>query len=367
MRGHYQDDMYYYDVTTSSLYYLTESGKNISLRHDSLIFAPNIVADPSPGRLFRGNGEQLFKSNDYGITFNQMLPVFSMDTSFAHIVGGEISGEYYIDAYNGISFMKLFTVDSFLNTSPCLNNFSTTDIGSMPGEIYSLGILSQGGYLCHSTDYGIHFDTIPIDSLLLNDIYLFYSLCRGSKEGELYLVTMIPAFEWQYKIYRSTDFGSTWVQFNMPQFQSVDTKFTAGRGDCTFYISNAYFYSIPTDMILDIYASSDCGATFTKYTHMLPPGVGINENQKTGHAKLNITPNPASEKTTLSYTLAIPAKISVNIYNSLGKCVLQTNPTMEQPGFSKTINIEGLPNGIYSVQLMEDGKIAASGKLVVSR
>lgn len=366
LRGHNQDDMYYFDYS-GSLYYLTEDGKNISLQQDSIYFSAHFNTDPVSGRLFGSYNDQLFSSNDFGMTLNQMNPIFSWDTTCGYIVGGEISGEYFLSAYHSGGYLNYYTVNSFLSTSLCTNTYSIADVGSMAGEIYSVGLIGQDAYLCHSNDYGVNFDTIPIDSLIVNNYYKMYSLSRGSKEGELYLATMIPATVWQYKIYRSTDFGSTWLQLNIPQFQSGDTKFTAGRSDCSFYISNAYYSSTPPGIILEIYATTNCGATYVKYTHDLSLLTGIKNNIKKGPDQLSIAPNPASEKVTVSYTLSIPAKVSFNIYNSLGQCVLNTTPSWEAGSIKKTISIENLKQGFYSVQIQSEGSVIATGKFIISR
>jgi hypothetical protein len=59
--------------------------------------------------------------------------------------------------------------------------------------------------------------------------------------------------------------------------------------------------------------------------------------------------------------------ISIAIYNSLGKCVLQTITAAQTIDFERTINIENLPPGFYSVQVQSAGKTIDSGKFIVSR
>ncbi len=87
--------------------------------------------------------------------------------------------------------------------------------------------------------------------------------------------------------------------------------------------------------------------------------VGITENDLA--AAINIAPNPFSS------TLHIQSKsslqqVSMIMYNSYGIPVKQLNKVS---GNNFTINSTGLVNGIYYLQITENGKVIKSEKVVV--
>jgi hypothetical protein len=70
---------------------------------------------------------------------------------------------------------------------------------------------------------------------------------------------------------------------------------------------------------------------------------------------------------TLSCQIAKSAEIEIVIYNSTGQCVLQIAPSWEAGNIEKNINIEGLKQGLYYVQIQSAGSTIATGKFIISQ
>lgn len=95
------------------------------------------------------------------------------------------------------------------------------------------------------------------------------------------------------------------------------------------------------------------------------PGInGIGSNQ-INHDNIfpNVNPNPFTTSTTLSYELKQPVKVSLIIYNHLGKIVYQITENQPQGNQQLIWNAESYPKGVYYYRL-QVGNAVANGKLV---
>jgi hypothetical protein len=79
-----------------------------------------------------------------------------------------------------------------------------------------------------------------------------------------------------------------------------------------------------------------------------------------------IYPNPFSTLTTLSYELKQPEKVTMSIYNHLGKLVYQTQENQSQGVQQLIWNAERFADGIYYYRL-QVGDAVANGKMVKVR
>ncbi len=70
---------------------------------------------------------------------------------------------------------------------------------------------------------------------------------------------------------------------------------------------------------------------------------------------LNLYPNPASETATLTYTLLKTSKVSIELYDMLGKYISSCSATKEAGFHQYTIDVTGLRAGLYLVNLNIDG------------
>ena len=364
-RGHTSNDFYFVNTTFSQLSYITDDGQNIELKNSKAFRNNQYVADTAPGKIYSLYNSGITESNDYGKTFNMLSQSWmNADTGIFAIKGGEIGGLYYIGATcSDKSILYLKTSDYFSNVEPI--NYYPMEVGFTPGEFYRGYATDSNIFLTHTMNSGISYDTICISDTIVNDYFLFYKLSRGSVSGELFLVTMLPAVNWYYRLYHSTDYGATWVEKNIPS-GVYDAYFTAGRGNCKFYIVNVSWYGEP-NYKLDIYASDDCGETYTKYTHELPTFLGLAE-RKSSSSSMICMPNPAIGHTSIKCNLTKSSSISIAVFNAQGTCVVRSAPEWQQAGeFVKTIDLTGLVAGLHSVQILADGKTIAASKLIIAR
>ncbi len=79
-----------------------------------------------------------------------------------------------------------------------------------------------------------------------------------------------------------------------------------------------------------------------------------------------IYPNPFSTLTTLSYELKQPEKVTMSIYNHLGKLVYQTQENQSQGNQLLIWNAESYPEGVYFYRL-QVGDGVANGKVLKVR
>ncbi len=78
---------------------------------------------------------------------------------------------------------------------------------------------------------------------------------------------------------------------------------------------------------------------------------------------ITTSPNPFTTSTTLSYELKQPEKVTLTIYNHMGKQVYQTQETQPQGKQQLIWNAEGYADGIYYYRL-KVGDAVANGKMV---
>lgn len=113
-------------------------------------------------------------------------------------------------------------------------------------------------------------------------------------------------------------------------------------------ISNTRFAPINT-IWLDLY-----------YTYINVTGV---EDINVKELVLNISPNPFTTSTTLSYELKQPGKVILSTYNHLGQMVYQTKENQPQGKQQLQWDAEGFANGIYYYRL-QVGEGVANGKML---
>ena len=362
------------------LLYLTMDGSEIKMQNNSnLFFSNELTAEPGPGMMV-GHSPLVFgQSISYGKSFFVLHPFVTDYITVEGLFGGEIPGEYIINGFDvslwpnpmGVIYK---TSDYFANytlIADTCNGIYNGEVGLVSGELYQMPIINKHAFLTYSLDFGVTSDTISVDTTIINEntgLY-FKALSRGATQGELFLVTKqtVTASEIHYYIYHSTNHGVNWQFKSTKVFDSDRQQFTAGRGSCKFYIANLLPVSGSAYYKLQIQFSSDCGETFTAFEHMLTPDVGVKESTVAGFNAVTISPNPASKLINLSCPIATSSEIEIVIFNSLGKSVLSATSSPEAGHIEKTINIESLKQGLYSVQLQSGGATFATGKFIITR
>ncbi len=386
VRGHFDYDIYVYtsiEEPYSGMYllYLTMDGSKIAMQNNSnLYFSIELTAEPGPGMMVGHSPGAFGQSISYGKSFFALYPFVNYYTTIEGLYGGEIPGEYIIQGFD-ISLYP-YPMGVIYKTSDYFANYTliadtcdgghNSEVGLVSGEFFQMPVLNKHAFLTHSLDFGVTSDTIPVDTTIINEntgLY-FKALSRGSAQGELFLVTRqtVSATEIHYYIYHSTNYGSSWQLKSTKVFDSDRQQFTAGRGACKFYIANLLTTTGSAYYKLQLMFSSDCGETFTTYEHMLTPDVGTKAEMPSLKNKIQIFPNPAMDYAEISCNLTKASTLAVSVYNSLGKCVLQTLPEWQPTGdFVKTLDLKNLAPGFYSVQLTGNGTILSAGNLIISK
>ncbi len=87
---------------------------------------------------------------------------------------------------------------------------------------------------------------------------------------------------------------------------------------------------------------------------------------KSGYQLCQNYPNPFSEVTRISYSLSVPAFVSIKIYDLFGREVNSLVNTHQQQGnYYVNFNASGIPGGIYTYRLYLDNNIAETRKMIL--
>ena len=203
-----------------------------------------------PGLVFKGNNDGLFKSTDYGHSF-ELLPI----------------------------------------TVTC----PFTELGYYENEFFGINGESGIGYnIVHSLDYGQTYTEIPLDTTIA--LWQIWDrppkVVRGASSGELYLVSWWPDIS--YKIFHSVDTGYTWTQQYVSAPMDHNISYTPGREQGSFYVMRLETAPDQTHNWLYIDYSCDYAQTFTTYFHDLEPTFGIDRGLVKS-SSIKTYPNPFSQ------------------------------------------------------------------------
>lgn len=362
-RGHTTNDFYYMGCGALYWCYITDDGQHVELKKTDAFWHQQYVSETTPGKIYSICNSDIVESNDYGKTYASLSPpAFQADTTVRYIEGGE--GTLYLAAYCSNPPMNLYfrTTDSFLTKEQV--NYFPMEAGFTPDEFYSGFMAGNITCLTHTMDNGITYDTMPISDTIINNNYRLYKLNRGAVAGELYLVTFFPIpVIWDYRLYHSIDYGATWVKKRMPNSTRYDPKFTPGRGNCKFYIAD-YSWNGEPYYTLKVYVSTDCGETYSSYTHLLPSFVGTKKAENAEY-DFTISRNPVTDQFSLTYNLSSAEKISVQLFTMEGKLIEKLVNENQSPGLhSIEYNCSKLQCGIYALVLSSEKGIIKTNKLV---
>lgn len=98
-------------------------------------------------------------------------------------------------------------------------------------------------------------------------------------------------------------------------------------------------------------------------THDLFLNTSTGVSDISANAELQLYPNPASEKLTISLQFTDQIILSVKIYNSTGQEVF----TEQTPYTTKTIDISQFADGVYAIRAISDKQIAYVKKVIIKK
>jgi photosystem II stability/assembly factor-like uncharacterized protein len=335
---------------------------------DMLIAGTNII------------GRATYQSTDSGATWNPVYSnvdgyVTALTTRHDTVFAGTYSGGVYRSTDKGISW-------THMGSGEFLQSFVLSMIW-IDSTIYT-GTHSNWLGIWKSTDSGNIWQTanygLPLDPLsnTFRDIQ-----CFTVKGQNVYAGTGWGG------CYRSTNAGSTWdsVNHGLPQNSSV---FDLLSFDSMLYLaSDGGFYQSSNDGVHWITKSSGLPVNETVLSLFIHDGIiyagisghgvwktslnwitGVDPNeQKTPlHFALEQNyPNPFNPSTTISYQISAKCRVTLNIFDLLGREVATLVNGVEQSGYkSITFDASYLSSGMYFYRL-QAGNYVETKKLLLLR
>jgi len=349
-----------------------DNGESISLQYENLETPPpgemkvgKVLGDATPGTLYNYGNNELWVSFDYGESWE-----FQENFTYASYATGFSNGEIYRRSnYN------LYKSDNYGNSFDLIVESliePLSDVGNQSGQLYGFtGSAGIGYKLYYSQDFGNNFTMILIDSLVA-----FWApsgqkplISRGTKPGEIYLVSWTP--ELHYRIFHSIDTGYSWTQKFESEYIDIyywSVQFTAGREPGSFYVMRARINPDGDHVWLYIDYSKDYGKTFTTYFHDLDSTITGICGFEIGNIKLSNYPNPFSGHTTFSFDVPANSKNpKLNIYDVYGVLSRQLSvygkKTQVWDGTDNSGN--RVKEGLYLYNISYDNYISQFNKLLI--
>jgi hypothetical protein len=289
----------------------SDNGEHIEVRYQNIVNPPAdemevspLNCDATPGVMYNYGfypDYDLWVSFDYGMNWNFIEHHSAYTKYFSGVIPGTIFKRNDEGLFKSIDFG--FSFELLPITVTC---YLTEEVGFTENEFF--GIYGEPGIyfnLVHTLDYGQTYTDIPIDTTIafweIGGKYPVIS--RGMEPGELYLVSWWPLSN--YKIFHSDDTGYTWTQQYVSE--EIDlywwgVQYTAGRALGSFYAIRGIMDPTLTHMWFYIYYSSDYGQTFTIYFHDMDTTVGINETYPNNYS-VKAFPNPFNQSTSIEFRL----------------------------------------------------------------
>jgi serine protease len=133
--------------------------------------------------------------------------------------------------------------------------------------------------------------------------------------------------------------------------------FTIGAGDSV----KVAFALIAGDDLADLQASAVDAQTM--YDNLPLNSI---ENTDVNASMLQLFPNPSYGQTEIRYTIPATSKVQLTMLDATGRLVRSIAEGEKQPGeYTERIDVSDLPEGMYFLQLISDGKVSTR-KMMVS-
>jgi hypothetical protein len=162
-----------------------------------------------------------------------------------------------------------------------------------------------------------------------------------------------------------TSRGIAWADFYNPTTNDQTKISGTGLGTFSVTLSNLIegntYYS-------RTFATNGAGTAYGNCLTFIAGGaVGIDENEVVVH-DFNVYPNPASALTTFSFNVESSGNFKLTIINLKGQAIYSDDLGSLPIGDHQiNLDLSSLGNGIYTCQLMDNGKVKGTRKLVISR
>lgn len=338
----------------------------------------NSVILDKQGNLFVSTGYGFFKSTDKGESWitiaSESIPVFKkMETdSKGDIFGLTRFNELYISTDNGKNW-------KWVN-----HDFGPDDVKSFlitPNDHMFIATPGTNG-IYRSTDYGVSWNKVNNGLAALSN-FEYVQLLASDSKGQLFAGTTGPDY-----CYRSTDDGETWRKISSGiESTTVSAIGSDGKGKVLFCGSQETFESEnngnnwikvenpENNLNIQAVAFHPDGQAFMgtargvyKFVDSLMTPVEIqNTVSPTAYMLEQNYPNPFNPSTVISYQIPQAAKVTLKVYNIIGKEIATlVNGYRSEGKHTVKFNASNLPSGMYICELRAND-FAASRKMLLIR
>ena len=232
-----------------------------------------VMADATPGLLYRNTGTAFYRSMDHANTWESIDGI----PNYSAYATGNVENEIFRRSGNTL-YKSIDNASTWTQQNDSVDGRLVS--GRIPGEIIYFNVIDNGYnnpvdiIINHSLNDGKDFTSYYADTTATGiNSFPFPVLFRGPLDGELFLGSW--CITGTLKVFHSLDDGQNFsLQYVMekPQYCHY-LYFTPGRGECEFYITiyQPLCDCSPGYARFTLLHSNDCAKTFSEYFHEMTP------------------------------------------------------------------------------------------------
>ncbi len=289
---------------------------------------------------------------------------------------------------SGLNQHNLSDLSTFLGSTMDPQNFTSVEIASFERSVSSIvyadnetAIVTLQGYAPEANIYRVgNLNAENVEDITFTEITLGENLQKPvytalvekvSTDGKTVYVGTDDG------VYKTTDYTASnvvWTkeeafpsvpvydlfqqQQNLPEIQF--TTYIATNAQNNVYNATKYPGAI--------YAATYGKGLFMNYdniTEERPEPVSLNSAEQIATTNIDLYPNPAQNRTTLSYSLNSASNVTLNIFDMNGRLISSLDKGRQSAGLhTQEIALSGLDKGVYMIQIITNNATQSS-KLIV--
>lgn len=294
-----------------------------------------------------------------------------------------VNGETELNNNNDISTYSVGVAQAAI-TAPITQTFESANFPSNEGWIslnpnadLEFSIANVGGFGNSSRSALIEFFNITagnIDYIILPKLNL-----SAMEKGYLKFSRAYTSYDNSYvdglDIEASKDCGATWTKI---WGKTTSSGLSTAPNSTSAFIPTAAQWKKDS---IDLKAKGLTGANEVVIRFKATSGYGNNlylddinvfEATSVGvntvllNNSVQVLPNPAANQCQINYTLLKSANVSLKLYNAIGELVVNINKYKQNAGtYTLPLNTQSLTNGVYMLQLADDNNNLHSQRLII--
>jgi photosystem II stability/assembly factor-like uncharacterized protein len=277
-------------------------------------------------------GSGLFRTTDLGNTWQRLDNNFNSGYIFGlaidrenNIYTGTGKGAVYKSTDDGLSWVKIFQSNAAYA--------SIADVKISPDGIIFIACNREG--VLRSTDEGVNWTLVKN-----NSGFMHYYPLEISNKGVIFTVDS------NWKIYSSSDNGNIWEDITSNTKYLKVHSFTVDKYDNIYLATDESIWKSNTDTLTNV-AEDD----------IKPKEYFLSQNY----------PNPFNPSTTIKYSLAEAGRVTLSIYDLLGREVVKLIDEEKPSGeYEIKWNASGYPSGVYFLR-MQAGEFSETRKFLLMK